>query len=419
MGGKPENGKRVVVTGMGAITPLGNGVEAYWDGLIHGRSGAGPITHFDVTGYPTRIAALVKDFDPLNYMDRKEAKRTARFTQYAWAAASEALAQAQLDLRKEDPYRVGAEIGSAVGALEILEEQVLILQNAGPRRIDAVLAISVLINMAACQLAIGFGFHGPTNAPVAACATGAVAVGEAASRLRRGEADVMLAGATESLMTPLAFVAFSRLGALSRQNDEPEKACKPFDIRRDGLLMGEGSAVLILETLDHALRRDAPILAEVAGYGLTEDGYHMAAPAPDGEVAARAITKAMAEAGLGPGELGYICAHGTGTQLNDPAEARAIHQALGDEARKVPVSSVKSSVGHMLGAAGAISVVTLVKALQEGVLPWTLNLETPDPECDLNLIRGEPRRAQIEAGIANAFGFGGQDACLVIRRFRP
>ncbi|MBC7223999.1 MAG: beta-ketoacyl-ACP synthase II [Anaerolineae bacterium] len=412
------NGRRVVITGLGAVTSLGNGVETYWKGLLEGRSGVGPMTYFDVSEYPTRIAALVKDFDPLDFMDRKDAKRTARFTQYAWAAAAEALAQAQLDLSKEDPFRVGAEIGSAVGALDVIEQQSHVLRDHGPRRIDAVGGITVLINMAPCQIAIGFGFNGPTNSPVAACATGIVATGEATSRIRRGEADVMLAGATESLLTPLAYAAFSRLGALSRQNDEPERACKPFDVNRDGLVMGEGAAVLVLETLEHALRRDAPILGEVVGYALTEDAYHMAAPAPDGKAAARAMQNALAEARLEPGELGYICAHGTGTLLNDPAETKAIKTALGEEAYRVPISSVKSVVGHMLGAAGAISAVTLVKAIQEGILPPTRNLETPDPECDLDYIRGEPRHAEIEAAAANAFGFGGQDACLVIRRFR-
>jgi len=412
------NGRRVVITGMGAVTSLGNGVETYWRGLLEGRSGVGPMTYFDVSEYPTRIAALVKDFDPLDFMDRKDAKRTARFTQYAWAAAAEAIAQARLDLSKEDPFRVGAEIGSAVGALEVIEQQSHVLRERGPRAIDAVGGITVLINMAPCQIAIGFGLRGPANSPVAACATGIVAVGEATSRIRRGEADVMLAGASESLLTPLAYAAFSKLGALSRQNDQPEKACKPFDVNRDGIVMGEGAAVLVLETLEHALERDAPILAEVVGYGLTEDAYHMAAPEPDGTSAARAMQNALAEARLEPGELGYICAHGTGTELNDPAETKAIKKALGDEAYRVPISSVKSVVGHMLGAAGAISVVTLVKVIQEGILPPTRNLETPDPECDLDYIRGEPRYRKVEAAAANAFGFGGQDACLVVRAFR-
>ncbi|MGQ9456933.1 MAG: beta-ketoacyl-ACP synthase II [Anaerolineae bacterium] len=412
------NGRRVVITGMGAITPLGNGVETYWKGLLEGRSGVGPMTHFDVSEYPTRIAALVKDFDPLDFMDRKDVKRTARFTQYAWAAAAGAIAQARLDLSKEDPFRVGVEIGSAVGALEVIEQQSHILRERGPRAIDAVGGIRVLINMAPCQIAIGFGLRGPANSPVAACATGIVAIGEATSRIRRGEVDVMLAGASESLLTPLAYAAFSRLGALSRQNEEPEKACKPFDVRRDGTVMGEGAAVLVLETLERALRRDAPILAEVVGYSLTEDAYHMAAPEPDGTSAARAMERALAEARLEPGELGYICAHGTGTELNDLAETKAIKKALGDEAYRVPISSVKSMVGHMLGAAGAISAVTLVKVIQEGILPPTRNLETPDPECDLDYIRGEPRHQKVEVAVANAFGFGGQDACLVVRAFR-
>ncbi|NLE77514.1 MAG: beta-ketoacyl-ACP synthase II [Chloroflexi bacterium] len=408
---------RVVVTGLGATTAFGRGVQAYWGSLIEGRSGVRPITQFDTSDFTTRIAALVPDFDPQEFMDRRDVKRTAPFTQYAWSAAAEAIAQAGLDPAGEDPYRMGVEIGTAVGAMEGIERQAHVLRDEGPRRIDAVRGVAVLLNMAACQIAIGFGMKGPANCPVAACATGLVAIGEATKRLRLGEADVMLAGGTESLVTPLAFAAFSRLGALSRQNDDPEGACKPFDARRDGLVMGEGAAVVLLETLEHAQRRGAEILAEVVGYGLTEDAFHMAAPDANGEAAAAAIRRAMAQANLEPGELSYICAHGTGTELNDPAETKAVKLALGEAAYRIPISSVKATVGHMFGAAGAISAVTLVQAIQHNLLPPTRNLAQPDPACDLDYIPGPPRPAQVQAAAANAFGFGGQDACLVLRRF--
>ena len=411
-------GNRVVITGMGAITPVGLNVADFWQGVIAGRSGVGPITQFDTSQHPTKIAASVNGFDPTNYVNRREARRMARFTQFALAATYEALKDASLDLDREDLTRVGLEIGSAVGGIGVIEEQSLRLRDGGPRRINPIFAPSVIINIAPCHIAVLLGIKGPANAPVAACATGVVAIGEATRRLQRGDVDVMIAGGTESAMTPLAVVAFSRLGALSTRNDEPERACRPFDADRDGTVMGEGAAIVVLETLEHALRRGAPIQAEVVGYGFTEDAYHIAAPEPSGDGAARAMSLALADAGLSPEEMGYICAHGTGTVLNDTSETIAIKTTLGEAAYKVPISANKSMIGHLFGAAGSISVITVVKAIQEGVIPPTINLDNPDPECDLDYVPNVARQATVDAAIANAFGFGGQNATLAVQRFR-
>jgi len=375
---------RVVITGMGAVTPVGLDVADFWQGLTAGRSGVGPITQFDASQHPTQIAASVNGFDPSDYVDRREARRMARFTHFALAATQQALQDAELDLTREDLTRVGLEIGSAVGGIDVIEEQSLRLRERGPKRINPIFVPSVVINIASCHIAVLLGVKGPASAPVAACATGAVAIGEATRRLQRGDVDVMIAGGTESAMTPLAVVSFSRLGALSTRNDEPERACRPFDADRDGTVMGEGAAIVILETLEHALRRGAPIQAEVVGYGFTVDAYHIVAPEPNGDGAARAMSLALADAGLSPGEVGYICAHGTGTVLNDPSETAAIKTVFGETAYRVPISANKSMLGHMFGAAGSISVITAVKAIQEGLIPPTINLDNPDPECDLD-----------------------------------
>jgi 3-oxoacyl-[acyl-carrier-protein] synthase II len=408
---------RVVITGMGAITPVGLNVADFWQGITAGRSGVGPITQFDASQHPTQIAASVKGFDPTHYVEKREGRRMARFTHFALAATKQALQDAQLDLAREDPTRVGLEIGSAIGGIEVIEEQSLRLREGGPRQINPIFVPSVIINIAPCHIAVLLGIKGPANAPVAACATGAVAIGEATRRLQCGDADVMIAGGTESAMTPLAVVSFSRLGALSTRNDEPERACRPFDADRDGTVMGEGAAIVVLETLEHALRRGAPIQAEVVGYGFTVDAYHIVAPEPSGDGAARAMSLALAEAGLSPGEIGYICAHGTGTVLNDPSETAAIKTTFGEAAYRVPISANKSMLGHMFGAAGSISVIQAVKVIQEGLIPPTINLDNPDPECDLDYVPNVARRATVDAAIANAFGVGGQNATLALLRF--
>jgi 3-oxoacyl-[acyl-carrier-protein] synthase II len=314
---------------------------------------------------------------------------------------------------------VGIEIGSAFGALDFVETQACILQEKGPRSFNPAKAPAVLITTTPCHIGIRYGIQGPVNSPVVACATGVISVGEAARRIQRGEADVMLAGGTDSYMTPLIMSAFSRLGAMSTRNDEPETACRPFDLTRDGMIMGEGAAVMVLESLDHALARGATILAEYGGLGFTLDGYHMAAPHPEGEGAARAMKNALAEADLPPESVDYISAHGTGTKLNDISETRAVKKAFGEHAYEVPMPSIKPMVGHAMGASGAFGVFTIVKAIETGWIPPTINYSVPDPECDLDYVPNEARQVHVDVGMANAFGFGGQNASIIIKRYEP
>jgi 3-oxoacyl-[acyl-carrier-protein] synthase II len=408
--------ERVVVTGLGAVTPLGLDAPTTWRALIAGRSGVGPITAFDSSTLPIHIAASVTGFDPGRHMEPREARRHVAFVHFAIAAANEAVAAAGLNLAAEDPWRVGVTIGSALGGTNLIEEQKLVMEHRGYRAVNPAMIPALIINAAACQIAINYGIRGPVTAPVAACATGVVALGEAARSLASGEADVVVAGGTESAMTLLSIAAFSRLGALSTDNEEPQRACRPFDANREGTVAGEGAAVLILETLAHAVRRGAPILAEVLGYGITCDAHHLVAPGPDGRGAARAMSNALAFGGVSPDELSWICAHGTGTPLNDAAETKAIKLALGDAAYRTPVSSLKGALGHMFGAAGAISAVTAVQAMREGMIPPTINYQTPDPECDLDYVPNAARPAPVKTAMINAFGFGGQNACLVLRK---
>jgi len=407
---------RVVVTGMGAITPVGIGVEDTWKALLAGRSGVKTITRFDVSNFPTQFAAEVSEFDPREFMDFRQAKRTARFTQFAVGATQQAIQDSALDLSKEDLTRVGIEMGTAIGGINIIEEQTIILHQKGYRRVNPTVLPVLIANAGACQIAISLGVRGPTESPVAACATGIVAIGQALRWLQSGEVDVMLAGGAEAVTTRLGLAAFSRLGALSTRNAEPEKACRPFDAQRDGTVMGEGAATLVLETLEHAQRRNAPILAEVLGYGISEDAYHIAAPDPTGEGAARAISLALADAGIQPDEVDYIVPHGTATPLNDVSETRACKIVFGERAYRIPISSNKSMIGHMFGAAGAISTVIAILAIRDGIVPPTINLEHPDPECDLDYVPNKARDVRVDTAIINAFGFGGQNATLVVRR---
>lgn len=365
---------RVVVTGMGMITPLGCGVGPCWERLVSGQSGtrSGRLTHCDTTDWPVTIGGYIDDFDPTMHMSAKAARRTARFTQFAVAAADEALADAGLDLSHYDPTRVGIEMGNAVGDIATITQQYDVLQERGPRRIRPHTGPSVLINMGGCQLAIRYGIKGPIGTPVAACATGLYAVGNALRRIQRGEADVVIAGASEAAVTPPTLGAFWRIGALSTRNDEPARACRPFAEDRDGTVIAEGAAVLILEREDVALMRSARIYGEIAGYGISADGYHLIAPDPKGDGAARAMTRALRDAGLAPAAINWISAHGTATALNDVAETRAIKQVFGDEAYAVPVSSIKSMIGHTLGAAGAISVAATLTSLDAGTIPPTI-----------------------------------------------
>lgn len=410
---------RVVVTGMGAVTPLGIGLNTFWEGLMAGRSGIRRLTHFDATDWPVQIGGRVEAFDPTEYISSKEARRMARFTQLALAATDEALEDAGLDLSRYDPTRVGIEMGNAVGDLDIITEQYDIMRERGPRRILPHAGPSVLINMGACQLAIRYGIRGPAGAPVAACATGLYSVGDALRRIQRGEADIMIAGSSEALLTPLAVGAFWRIQALSTRNETPVEACRPFDKDRDGTVMSEGAATLILEREDIALERGARIYGEVVGYGISVDGYHLIAPDPNGSGAARAMQLALRDADLAPTDVTWISAHGTATPLNDLSETLAIKKVFDDAAYEVAVSSIKSMIGHTLGAAGTVSLVANFKAIETGIIPPTINLEQPDPQCDLDYVPKKARRMNVDVAISNAFGFGGQNACVVVRRYEP
>ena len=409
--------RRVVITGMGAISGLGLDASSTWEGLLAGRTGAGRITDYDPAGLPTQIVVAVKGFDPGKYLDRRDVRRLGRVTHLAVAAAAEALADSGLELEREDRTMIGVEMGSAFGALDFVERQACNMKEKGPRSLNPAKAPAVLITTTPCYLGIRYGLQGPANSPVAACATGVVSVGEAARRIQRGEADVMLAGGTDSYMTPMIMSAFSRLGAMSTRNDEPETACRPFDLTRDGMIMGEGSAAMVLESLDHTLARGATILAEFGGLGFTLDAYHMAAPHPEGDGAARAMKRALTESGLPPESVDYIAAHGTGTKLNDISETRAMKKALGDHAYKVPAPSIKPMVGHAMGASGAFGVLTVIKAIQTGWAPPTINYSVPDPECDLDYVPNQARQHHVDVGMANAFGFGGQNASIIIKRY--
>jgi 3-oxoacyl-[acyl-carrier-protein] synthase II len=406
--------ERVVVTGLGAVTPLGLDIPTTWQGLIEGKSGVTRIASFDSSELPVHIAASVTGFDPSRHMEPREARRHSAFVHFAIAAANEAIASASLNMTVEDPSRVGVTIGSALGGTALIEEQKLAMVNRGYRAVNPTMIPAVIINSAACQIAINYGIQGPVTAPVAACATGVVALGEAARSVAAGEADVIVAGGTESAMSLLSIAAFSRLGALSTRN--AEDACRPFDASREGTVAGEGAAVMVLETLSHAVRRGAPIVAEVLGYGITCDAYHLVAPGPDGRGAARAMSEALSLGGVSPDELSWVCAHGTGTPLNDAAETAAIKRALGDAAYRTPVSSLKGALGHMFGAAGAISAIAAVLAMRNRMIPPTINYQTPDPACDLDYVPNAARPAEVETVMVNAFGFGGQNACLVLRK---
>ena len=410
---------RVVVTGRGAVTPLGLSADALWDGLVCGRSGISRIRHFDTTGFPVQIAGYMHNFQPQNYMTRKQARRTARFTQLALAAAREAISDAVLDLNNEDRTRIGVEIGCATGSIETIVGQHEIMRQKGPRRLVPSTIMGGLINMATCQVAMEFGLRGPGGAPVAACATGLYAIGDAYRRLQRGEADVMVAGASESFLDKLAIAAFWRIQALSTRNSDPPGASRPFDLERDGTVMAEGAAVLILETEEHALARGANILGEIVGYGQTLDAFHIMAPDESGSGAARAIQQALYEADISPENVDWISAHGTATPLNDLAETRAIKRVFGEKAYDIPVTGLKSMTGHMLGAAGAVSVLANVQAIQDGIIPPTINYHTPDPLLDLDYVPNEARKKRVNVALSNAFGIGGQNACIVVQRYQP
>ncbi|WP_124727632.1 beta-ketoacyl-ACP synthase II [Staphylospora marina] len=407
--------KRVVITGLGVISPIGNDLQTFWNHLVQGKSGAGPITRFDASEFSVRIAAEVKGFDPLDYIDKKEARRMDRFVQFAVSTAKMAVQNAGLDMEQVDKTRVGVYIGSGIGGLGTFEEQHKMLLSRGPRRVSPFFIPMMIANMASGVVSMHIGAKGPNSCAVSACATGTHCIGDAFKILQRGDADVMIAGGTESTIMPMAFAGFSSMGALSNRNDEPEKASRPFDRDRNGFVMGEGCGVLVMETLEHAVKRGAPIIAEVVGYGMTADAYHLTSPSPDGEGAARAMMMAMKDAGLSPDEVDYINAHGTSTELNDKFETMAIKTAFGDHARKLAISSNKSMIGHLLGAAGGVEAVATAMTIKEGIIPPTINYENPDPECDLDYVPNEARKATVRAALSNSLGFGGHNATIAFK----
>ena len=409
--------KRVVVTGLGAISPIGLDVNETWQAILAGKSGAAPITHFDASDHKTQFAAEVKGFDAEEMFGRRDARRMDRYAQFALAAALQAVDDAKLEITDENRDRIGALIGSGIGGIGTLLEQAEVMQERDASRVSPFLIPMMLADTAPGMIAINLGVRGPNMSVVTACATGSNALGEAAEILRRGSADVMIAGGSEAGIVKLTMAGMNSMGALSTRNEDPTKASRPFDANRDGFLMGEGSAVLILETLEHAQARGARILAEISGYGTTDDAYHISAPAEGGEGAALCMQLALENAGLTVNDIGYINAHGTSTDLNDKGETAAIKTVFGERAYQIPVSSTKSMTGHLLGASGALEAMFCIKALTEGVLPPTINYETPDPECDLDYVPNKPRKAEVKHALSNSFGFGGHNATLIISRY--
>ena len=408
---------RVVITGMSAVTPLGQTVDEYWGSLVEGKSGIGPITLCDPSGFPCQIAGEVSDFDPAQFIDAKEARRMARFSQLAVAAAGLAIEDARLDMSKEDPERLGVLLGNGIGGLPTTEDNARILVEKGGMRVSPFFIPMVLPNMAAANVSRLFGLKGYTSTVITACAAGNQAIGEGAEAIRRGAADVLLSGGCEAGISHLGLGGFNIIKALTRQNEPPEKASRPFDARRDGFVPAEGAAILVLESLEHATDRGANILAEVVGYGVSSDAFHAVQPDEDGAGAARAMKWALEDAGIGPGDVSYINAHGTSTPKNDLVETLAIKKVFGDPATKIPISSTKSMIGHALGGAGALEAVVCVETIRNGQIHPTINYEVPDPECDLDYVPNVARSQEVETVLSNSFGFGGQNACLVFRRF--
>ena len=410
---------RVVVTGLGMLTPLGHTVDASWDALVKGTSGVRCVTRFDATDFTTRIAAEVRDFVPENYMDRKDAKRNDRFVQLGIAAAKEAVAAAGLDWNIVNPERVGVIIGSGIGGIETFEAQHKTYLERGPDRVSPFFIPMMISNMASGQVSIHTGAKGPNFTTVSACTSSANALGEALRLLQHHDADVVIAGGTEATITPMSFAGFCSMKAMSTRNEEPQRASRPFDRDRDGFVMGEGAAVLILEREDHARRRGAPILCEFAGYGASGDAYHITSPTPGGEGAARSMEQALEDAGLSPSDIQYINAHGTSTPPNDRTETLAVKRVLGEHASKVMLASTKSMTGHLLGAAGAMEAAICALVIGKGVVPPTINYENPDPECDLDCVPNQARKARVTAALSNSMGFGGHNATLAFRAMTP
>ncbi len=407
---------RVVITGLGAITPVGNTTEEYWNGLLEGKSGAGDITRFDPVEHKVKFACEVKNYDPLDHFDRKEARRLETFVQFGLLAAKEALAQSGLKVEDVGAEDFGCIVGSGIGGLYAMEEQVGVLLEKGPSKVAATLIPRMIANMATGQISISLGLKGPNNCPVTACATGTHAIGDAFKVIARGQAKAMIAGGAESTISPLAIAGFANMKALSTRNDSPHNASRPFSADRDGFVMGEGAGVVVLEDYEYAKARGANILGEIVGYGMTADAFHITAPAPEGEGAQRSMKMAIKDARIEPSDISYINAHGTSTPLNDKLETLAVKAVFGDHAQKMPLSSVKSCTGHLLGAAGGIEAVASIKTLLTDTLPPTINFTEKDEDCDLDYVTEGPRKMETSYVMSNSFGFGGHNATLIFKK---
>jgi 3-oxoacyl-[acyl-carrier-protein] synthase II len=417
-----HNKRRVVVTGLGTVSPIGSTIDKFWNSLLEGKSGVEPLKAFDPTYFTAKIAAEVKDFDPSPYLNPKEVRRMDRFVQFAVVAAKMAVADAKLDLDKTDRNRIGVLIGSGIGGLHTVEaehEQYLKLgPEKGPSRISPFLIPMLIVNMASGQTSITLGLKGPNTAVATACATGNHSIGDAFKVIQRGDADGMICGGSEAAITKMGFGGFCALKALSTRNDEPHRASRPFDKNRDGFVIGEGAGVVVLEELEHAIKRNAHIYCELIGYGMSGDAYHMTAPDPEADGAIRCMIASIKDAGIKPEEIDYINAHGTSTLYNDKIETLAIKKVLGDHAKKVAVSSTKSVMGHMLGAAGGAELIACALAIKHGIIPPTINYETPDPECDLDYVPNKPRAAKLNICMSNSLGFGGHNATLIVKKLK-
>ncbi len=411
--------RRVVITGYGVISPIGIGADDFWNSLASGKSGINRISTFDTSQFSTQIGAEVKNFQPEKYIDKKKIRKMDRFSQLAFAAAKIAMEDAKLDMKKEDPFRVGVIVGSGIGGLSTVAAEHQVLLEKGPRRVSPFMIPMLITNIAAGEIAIAHNIQGPNYSLSSACATSNHTIGDALRLIHYGDADVIIAGGSEAAVTPLGLAGFCSARALSTRNDDPEHASRPFDKERDGFVMGEGAGIVILELLEHALSRGVTIRAELIGYGATNDAYHITAPSPDGQSAARAMSNALADGGVKPEEVDYINAHGTSTPLNDKVETFAIKKVFGDYAYKIPISSSKSMIGHLLGAAGVVELIATILSMENEMLPPTINYEFPDPECDLDYVPNKARPKKINVALSNSLGFGGHNATLVVRKYKP